>query len=105
MISRERAARAALGVIDAQGLDALSLALVARHLGVKAPSLYHHFRDKAELLKEAARLILLDVSAPDPEGGNWQDAFVERSLATRRSILRHPHAAPLLLQFFPRRLL
>lgn len=102
LISRERAARAALGVIDVHGLDALSLELVATRLGVKAPSLYYHFKHKAELLEEVARLILLDVQAPDPKTRNWKDAMVDLSVATRRSILAHPNAALLLLQFFPR---
>lgn len=102
LISRDRAARAALCVIDERGLDALSLELVATRLGVKAPSLYYHFKHKAELLEEVARLILLDVQAPDPKTRDWKEAMVELSVATRRSILAHPNAAPLLLQFFPR---
>lgn len=102
LISRERAARAALGVIDVNGLDALSLELVATRLGVKAPSLYYHFKHKAELLAEVARLILTDVQAPDPSTMDWKGAMIALSVATRRSILQHPNAAPLLLQFFPR---
>ena len=61
LITRERAARAALGVIDVQGLDSLSLELVARRIGVKAPSLYYHFKDNTELLAEVARLLLVDI--------------------------------------------
>lgn len=102
LISRERAARAALGVIDVNGLDALSLELVATRLGVKAPSLYYHFKHKAELLAEVARLILMDVQAPDRASMDWKGAMIALSVATRRSILQHPNAAPLLLQFFPR---
>ncbi|MES0875332.1 TetR/AcrR family transcriptional regulator [Sinimarinibacterium thermocellulolyticum] len=105
LISRERAARAALGVIDVHGLDALSLELVAQRMGVKAPSLYYHFKSKAEILSEVARLLLLDVKLPKPETHEWRDAIIELNLATRRSILQHPNAAPLLLQFFPRHLL
>ncbi len=104
LISRERAARAALGVIDVHGLETLSLELVANRLGVKAPSLYYHFKHKAELLAEVARLILIDVQAPDPKT-HWKQALLALAVATRRSILQHPNAAPLLLQFFPRHLL
>lgn len=105
LISRERAARAALGVIDIHGLDALSLEMVAQRMGVRAPSLYYHFKDKAELLAEIARLILLDVNVPDHKDLDWKQALLQLSLATRRSVLQHPNAAPLLLQFFPRHLL
>lgn len=105
LISRDRAARAALGVIDVHGLEALSLELVAQRMGVRAPSLYYHFKHKAELLSEIARLLLLDVQVPDAKEVEWKQALLNLSIATRRSILQHPNAAPLLLQFFPRHLL
>jgi len=105
LITRERAARAALGVIDVQGLDSLSLELVARRIGVKAPSLYYHFKDKSELLSEVARLLLVDVELPEWDADAWEESVVRLLVAVRRSILRHPNAAPLLLQFFPKQLL
>lgn len=105
-ITREGATRAALEIIDRDGLEALSLELVARNLGVKAPSLYHHFRDKAELLAEVARFILLDLGLGEqPEELAWDEALVQVCLATRRALLRHHNAAPLLLQFFPRHIM
>ena len=77
--------------------------LVARALGVKAPSLYYHFRDKAELLAEVARYVLLDLGPPvGGEATDWDEAMVAVCLATRRTLLKHPKATPLLLQFFPR---
>ena len=105
IISTERAARAALGVIDVRGLDAFSLELVANRIGIKAPSLYYHFKSKTALLAEVARLLLLDVQIPPETEGDWRDRMIALSVATRRSILQHPNAAPLLLQFFPRHLL
>ena len=36
---------------------------------------------------------------------DWRDAVIAVSLASWRSVLQHPRAAPLLLQFFPRHLL
>jgi len=105
LISRDRAARAALGVIDVHGLEALSLELVSQRMGVKAPSLYYHFHSKAELLSEVAKMILLDVRIPEHAPDDWEGAVLDLNIAVRRSILQHPNAAPLLLQFFPRRLL
>lgn len=105
LISRDRAARAAMGVIDIHGLDALSLELVSQRMGVKAPSLYYHFHSKAELLSEVAKMILLDVKIPEHAPEEWEEAVLDLNVAVRRSILQHPNAAPLLLQFFPRRLL
>lgn len=106
LITREAAAGAALRLIDAKGLDALSLQAVAKELGVSAPSLYHHFRDKEELLAEVARSLLSEVGHEQEEWStDWETRMVELSCATRRVALRHPNAAPLSLRFFPRRLM
>lgn len=105
LISRKSAAEAALAVIDEHGLDGFNLALVARQLGVKAPSFYHHFRDKTELLAEVARLILRDVPPLHPADECWQERLIARCIETRRTLLRHPNAATLILHQFPRHLL
>src|SRR5262245_49609050 len=102
MISRQRATQAALSIIDASGLEALSLGEVAKRLRVKAPSLYHHFHNKAELLAGVAEHVLHEIDIPQTTTANWDDSFVQLCLATRRTILKHPNAAPLLLQYFPR---
>ena len=103
IISRAGAAAAALSVIDEQGLDKFGLKLVAARLGVRTPSLYHHFHGKTEILAEVARLLFKEGQLPEAVAGlDWREEVVRISLASWRSILRHPHAAPLLLRFFPR---
>ena len=103
LIVRDVALRTALELIDEDGLDAFGLEPLAVRLGVKAPSLYHHFRGKAEILEDVARLITFEAVVPaDPPVEAWQSWFLEISTSFRRSVLRHPNAAPLLLQFFPR---
>jgi AcrR family transcriptional regulator len=54
LISRAGAVAAAIEIIDTEGLNALSLPRLARHLNVRAPSLYHHFDDKSEILGAVA---------------------------------------------------
>lgn len=106
MISREAAVVAACAIIDEHGLDGLSLAAVARRLGTRAPSLYHHFANRADLLTHVARSILRGVSAPEPgPGEDWREAIVRLCVATRRAIVAHPNAAPLMLEFLPRQTL
>ncbi len=105
LISRETAVAAAIDVIDADGLEAFSLGSVAKRLGVKSPSLYYHFSDKAELLAQVARHILLDVQFDWGGPGDWDEKTITLCRETRRAMLKHPNAAPLLLQFFPRHLL
>ncbi|WP_375383482.1 TetR/AcrR family transcriptional regulator [uncultured Sphingomonas sp.] len=106
LITRAKAATVALRLIDRDGLDALSLQGVARELGVKAPSLYHHFRHKEELLTQVARQLLEEVNNErEVWSTDWEQRTIELSSATRRIALKHPNAAPLTLRFFPRQLM
>lgn len=92
-----------LRIIDTEGLDAFSLPRLARELNVRAPSLYHHFQDKAEILRAVARAIVLEARWPDERSvPNWVEWFVQLSLDFRSAVLRHRNAAPVLLQFMPR---
>lgn len=105
LITREAATRAALHAIDSAGLEAFSLGLVAQLMGIKAPSLYYHFKDKAEILAEVARLVLAETDYHQLSSERWEDSTINLCIETRRALLRHPNAAPLILQFFPRHLL
>lgn len=41
-----------LALVEHIGVEALTLQKLAKHCGVSAPALYHHFRNKDELLQE-----------------------------------------------------
>src|SRR5262245_6661925 len=107
LISRAAAVQASIEIIDAEGLEAFSLPRLAEHLGVRAPSLYHHFADKNEILSGVARDIAgASVARPRrAPGPDWPEYFVSLALNFRQSVLRHRNAAPLLLQYLPRDLL
>ena len=105
LISRTGAAEAALAVIDEFGLSGMSLGRVAERLGVRPPSLYHHFENKTELLAEVARLLLLNLPGMHYKDLPYEERIVTLCISARRSLLRHPKAALLMLEFFPRHLL
>lgn len=105
LISRSSAAQAALDVIDEHGLDELSLGLVAKKLGVRPPSLYHHFKDKSELLQEVARIMLVRMPVIAATGESFEEQIIARCVATRQTLLQHTNAAPLILRYFPRHML
>ena len=109
LIERNRAVRVALDMIDEQGLPAFSVEKLARQLGVRGPSLYHHFAHRSELLARVAELILHevpDVWDPDSDFASlsWERRLVEATIQLRRAIRRHHNAAAVLLEHFPRRL-
>jgi AcrR family transcriptional regulator len=106
LIRHDAVVEASLRIIDSDGLDAFSLPRLARELNVAAPSLYHHFADRADILRTVARAIVLETRLPEPATcASWVDWFVGISLAFRRAVLSHRNAAPVLLQFMPRDLL
>jgi TetR/AcrR family tetracycline transcriptional repressor len=102
LLTRESVIAAALRIIDAEGLAACSTPRLAREFGVRAPSLYHHFTDRADIMAEVARLVVRQTPFPKeriPE--KWMDWFVEQAINFRRTILKHPNVAPILLEFLP----
>jgi TetR/AcrR family transcriptional regulator, tetracycline repressor protein len=103
LISRDGTAAVALRLIDDEGLTALSLERLAQAMGVKAPSLYHHFGDKADILAEVALIMYLETPVPRmPPVEAWREWHLQMSVNRYKSIMGHHRAASLLLSFRPR---
>lgn len=86
---------AALALIDAEGIDALSMRRLARDLGVEAMSLYHHVPNKEALLDGVVELALT-AQAPGapPEGQDWQATVSAAVCGFRRALIAHPNVLP-----------
>ncbi len=95
-LSRNAICEAALRIIDTDGLDAVSMRGLASDLGVKAGSLYYHFRSKEELLAEVAELLYQE-TGPLPSDGDWKDQVCAIFLQLADVVELHPQAAPLLI--------
>src|SRR5882762_6793046 len=93
----------ALEMMDRDGYTAFSMPRLGDELGVRTPSLYHHFRDRADIMAEVARTVVLKTRLPTWRAdAHWTEYFVELAVNFRRSILAHRNTAPVLLQFLPR---
>jgi AcrR family transcriptional regulator len=88
-LSREHVARAALGLLDEHGLDALSMRRLADHLGVGTMTLYGYFRSKDELLDAVVDAAVAD-REPVRLEGTWQQRLRRLMQSTRRGLGRHP---------------
>jgi AcrR family transcriptional regulator len=88
-LTRERIVDAALGVMDSEGLDAVSMRRVAREVGVEAMSLYHHVRDKDDLLQGICDRVMSGFEFPT-EDGDWADRCKAGARAWRRLLQAHP---------------
>ena len=95
-LTREAIAEAALALIDADGLDALSMRRLGGALGVEAMALYHHFQNKGKLL-DAVMGRLLDEAELPARGSMPPLARIRRFAESyRRIAIHHPHAFILL---------
>jgi TetR/AcrR family transcriptional regulator, tetracycline repressor protein len=95
-LSKAGIVRAALGVLDESGIDGVTVRAVAARLGVQAPALYYHVRDKQQLLDEMATEIWRQVSAEVaalPAGWPWQRLMAAFAAITRRALLAHRDGA------------
>lgn len=91
----------ALRLLDEVGLDGLTLRRLATELGVRAPALYWHVRNKRELLdamSEAMIAATLPESMRRPAPGQpWWEWLAERSRAIRRASLARRDGALVML--------
>lgn len=95
-VSREDVVRAAVGVLDDAGLDGLTLRAVAARLGVQAPTLYWHVRNKRELMDLVAMAITAEATRDLPRippGQPWWEWLAERCQAQYRALLAHRDGA------------
>jgi len=88
--SREEIVSAGLALLDEVGLDGLTLRRLAARLGVKAPTLYWHVRNKRELLDLIADRITDEAYGPNrsiPAGTPWWEWLHDRGVALRAALV------------------
>ncbi len=93
-LSRARISRAAVKLVDDDGLDALTMRRLGLSLGVEAMSLYRHVKNKADLLDAVHEAILSEMVIPAARGG-WKARARGLALAFRDVLMAHPHALPI----------
>jgi TetR/AcrR family transcriptional regulator, tetracycline repressor protein len=95
-LTRQDVITGALDLADAEGVDALTLRTLAARLGVQAPTLYWHVKNKSELLDALADAIMddvLDTLPTTPSGSDWREWLLEAAVGMRAGLLRHPDGA------------
>lgn len=91
-LNRDRVLRAAVGLADAAGIEALSMRNLAQELGVVPMALYKHVANKEQLLDGMVDLIVSEIDLT-MDGANWKDAIRQRILSARQALLRHRWAS------------
>jgi AcrR family transcriptional regulator len=71
---RDQIVRAAVELLDADGLDGLSMRRLGSRLGSSATAVYWHVKDKADLVVLAADAVWAEIDLPDVEAVGWRGA-------------------------------
>ena len=102
-LTREQILTAAVAIIDADGVEALTMRRLGQALDRDPMAIYRHAADKDALLDGvvehvAAELITPREPARDVDGdGNWEAVLRRTAHTFRRVALAHPRVVPLLL--------
>ncbi len=97
VLSAEGIFRAALRLVDAEGLDALTMRRLAADMGVATMSLYGHVPTKEDLLLGVVNMVTAEIELPDPRTPPW-DALRIVTREFRRVALGHPNLVPLIVR-------
>ncbi|RWN26392.1 MAG: TetR family transcriptional regulator [Mesorhizobium sp.] len=101
-LSRERIVAIAVELLDAQGIDGLTMRRLADRLGSGVMSLYWHVDNKEDVFDLALDSVLEYRASPETgESPDWRGDVVHMLENWRARMLRHPWSASLL----PRRAL
>ena len=94
-VTSERIVAVAVEILDAGGLEALTMRRVAEQLGVVAPSLYWHVRTKDDIIDLAVDHVFAEAEAPTgPQQDNWRECIEAIAVAWRATLVEHPWVAP-----------
>jgi AcrR family transcriptional regulator len=96
-LTRDRIIEAALRVMDAEGLEAVTMRRIGRELGVEAMSLYNHVADKDDILEGITERVMNEFEFP-PSTGDWADDARAMSREWRRLLGLHPSVCQLLAE-------
>ncbi len=95
-LSREQIVRAAIELLDAEGIDGLSMRRLGTKLGSGATSLYWHVAHKDELLELAVDEVLGEIYVPEVGDTAWRMGASILASGMRMTLLRHPWVIGLL---------
>jgi AcrR family transcriptional regulator len=97
-LTREKIIEKALEVLDAEGVEGLSMRRLGEALGVEGMALYHHFPNKDAILDGlVARIIEETGPGLPPLGADWKTVMLSGPASAGRAIAAHPKAGWLFL--------
>jgi AcrR family transcriptional regulator len=96
-LSRAAIVREAIAMLDAEGIEQLSMRKLGARLNAGATSLYRHVATKDELMELAIDEVFGEIAVPAP-GPDWRADVSVAAHSFRATALRHPWLSSVLAQ-------
>ena len=93
-LSRERIVRAALEIVDHEGLTRLSMRRLGSRLEVDPMAIYYHLPGKAALYDAIVEAVMGEIDLSAPLAGSPLDQLKGMAAAYKDALLAHPNALP-----------
>jgi AcrR family transcriptional regulator len=101
-LTHERIVRAALALVDREGLNALSMRRLAAELGVVPMATYYYIPNKEALLDAIVEAVTEEIYfTQDDPSSSPEDRILCAAKAYQRALLAHPNALPIVLSRAP----
>ncbi|TCC61321.1 TetR/AcrR family transcriptional regulator [Kribbella pittospori] len=96
-LTQDQIVAEAIKLLDADGLEALTMRKLGAALGAVATAVYWHVANKEELLELVVDEVHGEIEVPDvADASQWRDAAEASARSLRSMIVRHPWVAPTL---------
>jgi AcrR family transcriptional regulator len=100
-LTRDAIVTAAIRVLDAEGLDAVTVRRLGEELGTGSATLYWHLANKDELFELVYDRIMGEIELPEPDPQRWQEQLREFAREAFRVLRSHRDAVRLSLGRVP----
>ena len=88
-LTREKIVRAAIDLLDAEGLDGLNMRALGARLGSAATAVYWHVGSKDNLIALAGDEVWQEIALPDPATVGWREAATQMATELCAMLTRH----------------
>ncbi|MFB9883336.1 TetR/AcrR family transcriptional regulator [Planobispora siamensis] len=89
-LTADQIIRAAIELLDSEGLDGLNMRSLGKRLGSAATAIYWHIKTKDDLVRLAGDAVWNEVELPDLDSTNWRTAATAMATSMHAMLARHP---------------
>jgi AcrR family transcriptional regulator len=89
-LTRDQIVKAAIELLDAEGLEGLNMRALGKRLGSVPTAVYWHVRSKSDLISLAVDQVWNEIALPDLTLTDWRTSATSMAIDLRAMLTRHP---------------